>query len=367
MEGASARAGRAGKGSFAVSWPGLIEYYRDRLPVGDIEPVTLHEGNTPLIEVPRLAEKLGLKARVYVKYEGLNPTCSFKDRGMTMAITMAVAEGATAVICASTGNTSASAAAYAARAGLDCFVIIPDGNIAMGKLSQAVIHGAKVLAIQGNFDDAYRMVSGVAERRRVTVVNSINPHRLQGQKTASFEICDALGRAPDYHVLPVGNAGNITAYWMGYTEYFRDGVVKTKPKMMGFQAAGAAPIVLGHPVEKPETVATAIRIGNPVSWKKAEAARDESVGLIDLVTDEEIMAAYTMLASTEGVFAEPASTASIAGLKKLADAQRIEAGAVVVCTLTGHGLKDPHNAIKSCPEPLRVPADLDRVLEAMGI
>ena len=350
-----------------MSWPGLIEYYRDRLPIEDVEPVTLHEGNTPLIEVPRLAERLGLSARVYVKYEGLNPTCSFKDRGMTMAITMAVAEGATAVICASTGNTSASAAAYAARAGLDCFVIIPDGNIAMGKLSQAVIHGAKVLAIQGNFDDAYRMVSGVAERRRVTVVNSINPHRLQGQKTAAFEICDTLGRAPDYHILPVGNAGNITAYWMGYSEYFHDAVVTSRPKMMGFQAAGAAPIVLGHPVAEPETVATAIRIGNPVSWKRAEAARNESGGVIEAVTDEEIMEAYKLLASSEGVFAEPASAASIAGLKKLADSGRIEAGAVIVCTLTGHGLKDPHNAIKSCPEPLRVPADIDRVLEAMGI
>ncbi len=350
-----------------MSWPGLIDYYRDRLPVGDLEPVTLHEGNTPLIEVPRLAERLGLSARVYVKYEGLNPTCSFKDRGMTMAITMAVAEGATAVICASTGNTSASAAAYAARAGLDCFVIIPDGNIAMGKLSQAVIHGAKVLAIQGNFDDAYRMVSGVAERRRVTVVNSINPYRLQGQKTAAFEICDTLGRAPDYHVLPVGNAGNITAYWMGYCEYFKDGVTAARPRMMGYQAAGAAPIVLGHPVAAPETIATAIRIGNPVSWKKAEAARDESGGTIDMVTDDEIMAAYMLLASSEGVFAEPASAASIAGLKKMADAKRIEAGAVVVCTLTGHGLKDPHNAIRSCPEPLRVAADLDRVLEVMGI
>ncbi|HYC55934.1 MAG TPA: threonine synthase [Candidatus Binatia bacterium] len=350
-----------------MSWPGLIEYYRDRLPVGDLAPVTLHEGNTPLIEVPRLAERLGLKATVYVKYEGLNPTCSFKDRGMTMAITMAVAEGATAVICASTGNTSASAAAYSARAGLDCFVIIPDGNIALGKLSQAVMHGAKVLAIQGNFDDAYRMVSSVAERRRVTVVNSINPYRLQGQKTAAFEICDALGRAPDYHVLPVGNAGNITAYWLGYTEYFDSRVTRTRPRMMGFQASGAAPIVLGHPITAPETVATAIRIGNPVSWKKAEAAREESGGIIDMVTDEEIMAAYKLLAATEGVFAEPASAASIAGLAKLADEEAIPAGAVVVCTLTGHGLKDPNNAIKSCPEPVRVPADLDTVLDVMGL
>jgi threonine synthase len=350
-----------------MSWPGLINHYRDRLPVGDIPAVTLHEGNTPLVEVPRLAERLGLEARVYVKYEGLNPTCSFKDRGMTMAITMAVAEGATAVICASTGNTSASAAAYAARAGLTCFVIIPDGNIALGKLSQAVMHGAKVLAIQGNFDDAYQMVSGIAERRRVTVVNSINPYRLQGQKTASFEICDTLGRAPDYHILPVGNAGNITAYWMGYTEYFDSGVVKNKPKMMGYQAAGAAPIVLGHPVPNPETIATAIRIGNPVSWKHAEKARDQSGGLIDMVTDDEIMEAYKLLAATEGVFAEPASAASIAGLRKLADAKKIEKGAVVVCTLTGHGLKDPHNAIKSCPEPTKVGADLDQVLEVMGI
>lgn len=350
-----------------MAWPGLIDHFRDRLPVGDLPAVTLHEGNTPLIELPRLAKVLGVPGRVWVKYEGLNPTCSFKDRGMTMAITMAVAEGANAVICASTGNTSASAAAYAARAGLRSFVIIPDGNIALGKLSQAVMHGATVVAIDGNFDDAFRMVEGVAKTKPVTVVNSINPYRLQGQKTAAFEICDALGDAPDMHILPVGNAGNITAYWMGYKEYRNDGISKTLPRMMGFQAAGAAPIVLGHSVENPETIATAIRIGNPVSWKMAEAARDDSGGAIDSVTDQEILEAYKILAATEGVFAEPASAASVAGLVKLVAAGSIPEGSRIVCTLTGHGLKDPSNAINVCPEPIRVAPDLDRVLDVMGI
>lgn len=350
-----------------VGWPGLIDHYRSRLPVGDTPAVTLLEGNTPLIPVPRLAEALGLDAKVWVKYEGLNPTCSFKDRGMTMAMTMAVAEGATAVICASTGNTSAAAAAYASRAGLASFVIIPDGNIALGKLSQAVMHGAKVIAIDGNFDDAFRMVEGVAKERCVTVVNSINPYRLQGQKTAAFEVCDVLGDAPDVHVLPVGNAGNISAYWMGYKEYRDDGVTTQTPRMMGFQAAGAAPLVLGHAVDAPETIATAIRIGNPVSRDLALAARDESGGAIDAVSDDEIMQAYQLLASCEGIFAEPASAASIAGLTKLAKASQIEKGARVVCTLTGHGLKDPSNAIKICHEPTRVEPSLEQVLDVMGI
>ncbi len=349
-------------------WKGVIEQYRDRLPVPrNVAAVTLLEGNTPLVEVPRLAQVLGTGARVFLKYEGLNPTCSFKDRGMTVAMTMAVAEGSRAVICASTGNTSASAAAYAARAGLRAFVVVPADNIALGKLSQAVVHGAVVLAIEGTFDDAFRVVSGIAERRSVTVVNSINPYRIQGQKTAAFEICDALGRAPDYHILPVGNAGNITAYWMGYREYRADGRIPALPKMMGFQAAGAAPIVLGRRVDRPETLASAIRIGNPVSWKSAEAARDESGGAIAAVTDEEIMAAYKLLAATEGVFAEPASAASVAGLKQLVDAGRIEKGSLAVCTLTGHGLKDPANAIKACPQPVRLPPDVDRAIEAMGL
>ncbi len=350
-----------------MNWQGVVDSYRRRLPVGDHPAVTLLEGNTPLIRVPRLAEALGLSARVYVKYEGLNPTGSFKDRGMTVAMTMAVAEGSRAVICASTGNTSAAAAAYAARAGLEAFVIVPEGKIALGKLSQAVMHGARVLEIEGGFDEAFEVVTGVAEARAVTVVNSINPYRLEGQKTAAFEICDCLGRAPDYHLLPVGNAGNITAYWMGYTEYQRDGVVSDLPKMHGFQAAGAAPIVLGHRVENPETVASAIRIGNPVSWKRAEAARDASGGSIEAVTDEEILEAYKLLAAREGIFAEPASAASVAGLRKLAQAGRIEAGSLVVCTLTGHGLKDPSTAIEVSGAATKIAADVDSALQAMGI
>ncbi|HIL13504.1 MAG TPA: threonine synthase [Deltaproteobacteria bacterium] len=355
-----------------MAWNGLVDRYRDRLPVGDAPAVTLLEGNTPLIEAPRLASALGLgkdglDVRVLLKYEGLNPTGSFKDRGMCVAMTVAVAQGATAVICASTGNPSAAAAAYAARAGLSAFVIVPEGNIALGKLSQAVIHGATVLAVDGNFDDAYRVVSGVAELRDVTVVNSINPDRLQGQKTAAFEICEVLDAAPDYHFLPVGNAGNITAYWMGYREYYEAGISAGLPRMMGFQAAGAAPIVEGHPVADPSTLASAIRIGNPVSWKKAEAARDESGGVIEAVTDDEILEAYSLLASSEGVFAEPASAASVAGLRKLAQEGRIDEKTTVVCTLTGHGLKDPDNAIAVCPTPLRVPADVDKALVAMGL
>jgi threonine synthase len=355
-----------------MAWNGLVDRYRDRLPVGDAPAVTLLEGNTPLIEAPRLAAALGLgedglDVRVLLKYEGLNPTGSFKDRGMSVAMTVAVARGATAVICASTGNTSAAAAAYAARAGVRAFVIVPEGNIALGKLSQAVIHGATVLAVDGNFDDAYRVVSGVAELRDVTVVNSINPDRLQGQKTAAFEICEVLDAAPDYHFLPVGNAGNISAYWMGYREYNEAGFSAGLPRMMGFQAAGAAPIVEGHPVADPSTLASAIRIGNPVSWKKAEAARDESGGVIEAVTDDEILEAYSLLASSEGVFAEPASAASVAGLRKLAQEGRIDEKATVVCTLTGHGLKDPDNAIAVCPAPLRVSADVDKALAAMGL
>jgi len=346
---------------------GVVNAYRSRLPVGRHPAVTLLEGNTPLIEVRRLAQALAVDAQVFVKYEGLNPTGSFKDRGMTVAMTMAVAEGSRAVICASTGNTSAAASAYAARAGLEAFVIVPEGKIALGKLSQAVMHGARVLEVEGGFDEAFEVVTGVADARPVTIVNSINPYRLEGQKTAAFEICDCLGRAPDYHILPVGNAGNITAYWMGYTEYHSDGVVSELPKMHGFQAAGAAPIVLGHRVEKPETVASAIRIGNPVSWKRAEAARDASGGSIEAVSDEEILDAYKLLAACEGIFAEPASAASIAGLRKLAQEDRIEDGSVVVCTLTGHGLKDPSTAIEVSGASTKIKADVDSALRAMGL
>ena len=330
-------------------------------------PVTLFEGNTPLIEAPRLAEAIGLDGRLFLKLEGLNPTGSFKDRGMSVAVSKAAAEGSSAIICASTGNTSASAAAYAARAGLHANVIIPAGKIALGKLSQAVIHGARVVAIDGNFDQALQLVAELAREHRLTIVNSINPYRLHGQKTAAFEVCDELGRAPDYHFLPVGNAGNITAYWMGYREYLEAGVIDTPPRMMGFQAAGAAPIVLGHPVAAPETVATAIRIGNPASWKAAEQARDESGGVIDAVTDEEILSAYRDVATTEGVFAEPASAGAIAGLKKLHAANGLAASAVIVCTLTGHGLKDPSTATDACPAPIAAPSDINAVREVLAL
>ncbi|MCZ6917222.1 MAG: threonine synthase [Gemmatimonadetes bacterium] len=335
-----------------MTWRGVIEEYRTRLPLGaDVEAVTLLEGNTPLLETPRLAEALGLDAHVYVKWEGVNPTGSFKDRGMTVAISQAVSEGSAGVICASTGNTSASAAAYAARAGIDAYVLIPEGQIALGKLSQAVMHGAKVVAITGNFDRALELVTALANEDSITIVNSINPYRLHGQKTAAFEICDALGRAPDQHYLPVGNAGNITAYWMGYREYHAAGVVPTLPRMMGFQAAGAAPIVVGRPVTAPETLATAIRIGNPANWRAAETARDESNGTIDAVSDAEILDAFTLVASVEGIFAEPASAAAVAGLKKVNAANRVPASSIIVCTLTGHGLKDPSRAIDQCPPP----------------
>jgi threonine synthase len=355
-------------------WPGLIEAYRQYLPVAPGTPViTLLEGNTPLVEAPRLAREItgGDSMRLYLKCEGLNPTGSFKDRGMTMAMTQAVGRGAEAVICASTGNTSASAAAYAARAGVKCAVLLPHGMTAMGKLSQAIIHGACVVAIDGNFDDALRLVREISEARPVALVNSVNPDRIEGQKTASFEICDRLGDAPYFHCIPVGNAGNITAYWKGYREYYDAGVSRRLPRMLGFQAEGAAPIVRGHVVEKPETIATAIRIGNPASWKLAEAARDESRGLIDSVTDDEIIAAYKLLASSEGVFCEPASAASVAGLQKLwtggyfREVPRSEL--TVVCTLTGHGLKDPTTALHAADEPQPVPAELNAVLEAIGL
>jgi threonine synthase len=356
------------------SWPGLIEAYRDHLPVGpDTRVVTLLEGNTPLIEAPRLSREItgGDTLRLFLKYEGLNPTGSFKDRGMTVAMSLAASRGAEAVICASTGNTSASAAAYAARAGIKCLVLLPHGMIAMGKLSQALIHGACVVAINGNFDDALRLVREISETRPVAVVNSINPDRIEGQKTAAFEICDALGDAPVFHAIPVGNAGNITAYWKGYREYHSRGRAGRRPLMLGFQAAGAAPIALGHVVPQPETIATAIRIGNPASWQPAVAARDESGGLIEAVTDDEILEAYKMLASAEGIFCEPASAASVAGVRKLWDRgyfrQVAPAERLVVCTLTGHGLKDPSTALRAIEEPVPVPAALDAVLEATGL
>ena len=323
---------------------GLIEKYRKFLPVSEKTPViSLCEGNTPLIKADNLAKAIGLDCELYLKYEGLNPTGSFKDRGMTMAVSKAKEEGSNAIICASTGNTSAAAAAYAARAKMACYVLIPDGHIAMGKLSQAMMYGAKVIAISGNFDEALDAVREISAKYPITLVNSVNPYRIEGQKTGAFEIVDALGDAPDYHFIPVGNAGNITAYWKGYKEYKEAGNAIKLPVMMGIQAAGAAPIVLGHKVDNPETIATAIRIGNPASWKYAEAARDESNGVIDCVTDEQILEAYRLIAREEGVFAEPGSIASIAGLIKLKD--KVKAGSKVVCILTGNGLKDPTTAI----------------------
>jgi threonine synthase len=349
-------------------WRGVIEEFRERLPIeADVRAVTLLEGDTPLIEAPRLADEVGFGGRLLLKYEGLNPTASFKDRGMTVAMSVAVSAGAEAVICASTGNTSASAAAYAARAGIRAFVIIPEGKIALGKLSQAVIHGATVVSIAGSFDQALSIVTRLAQLCNVIVVNSINPFRIQGQKTAAFEVCDVLGGAPDYHFLPVGNAGNITAYWMGYCEYREAGRATTTPRMMGFQAAGAAPIVRGEIVSHPETVATAIRIGNPASWKTAEMARDESGGVIEAVTDAEILYAYRLLAKSEGVFAEPASAASVAGLKMMCDSGKIESDATVVCTLTGHGLKDPTTATNESPPPVSTSADVDEVRQILGL
>ena len=342
-----------------TSWPGVIRYYREHLPVeNDASIVTLLEGNTPLVRCGNLERAINADIELYLKLEGLNPTCSFKDRGMTVAITKAVEEGSKAVICASTGNTSASAAAYAARAGLKAYVLIPEGNISLGKLSQAMIHGAKVIEIAGNFDAALKMVREAARHYPVTLVNSVNPFRIEGQKTAAFEICDNLGAPPHYHFLPVGNAGNITAYWKGYQEYHEIGRIASVPKMMGFQAAGAAPIVLGRVIEHPETVATAIKIGNPASWQSAVAARDESGGAIESATDDEIISAYKLLADSEGILAEPASAISIAGVIKKQKQKIFRKGDVVVCTLTGHGLKDPDVAIRQSAKPMRIAADL---------
>ena len=348
----------------SAAWPGVIRYYWDRLPVKREECiVTLHEGNTPLLRCRNLERAINPDIELYLKLEGLNPTCSFKDRGMTVAMTKAVEEGSRAVICASTGNTSASASAYAARAGLKAYVIIPQGNISLGKLSQAMIHGAKVIEIAGNFDAALSLVLEATRHYPVTLVNSLNPFRIEGQKTAAFEISDHLGAAPDYHFLPVGNAGNITAYWKGYKEYRDIGRLSALPKMMGFQAAGAAPIVLGRVVENPETIASAIRIGNPASWQGAVAAREESGGLIESATDDEILAAYKLLAGSEGILAEPASAISVAGVIKKQKERIFRKGDVVVCTLTGHGLKDPDIAIKQSARPIRIAADLKLLTE----
>lgn len=345
-------------------YSGLINRYRKYLPVNDkTEVITLSEGNTPLIPVPEIAEAAGFNGELYVKYEGLNPTGSFKDRGMTMAVTKAKEEGMRVVMCASTGNTSASAAAYAARAGMKSVVLIPDGNIALGKLAQSMIYGAKVVAVDGNFDDCLRYVRELCSNHPIALVNSINPYRLEGQKTAAFEIVDDLGDAPDYLLIPVGNAGNISAYFMGFTQYKEDGRSTKLPKMWGMQAAGAAPIVENRIFENPETVATAIRIGNPASWEKAVNARDKSAGRIEKVTDEEILAAYRLVAKTAGVFCEPASAASIAGFMKFG--KDIKPGSKVVMILTGNGLKDPDNAIKQAPSIFHAKNDLKAIEEVV--
>ena len=350
-------------------WRGVIEEYRQYLPVTDDTPVvSLNEGGTPLVPAPNFVESIGGKFDLYLKYEGLNPTCSFKDRGMTMAISKAKENAAEVVVCASTGNTSASAAAYAARTGLKCVVLLPNGKIALGKLAQALMYGATTIAIEGNFDDALRIVRELGETGKVEVVNSVNPVRIEGQKTASFEVVDQLGQAPDFHFLPVGNAGNITAYWRGYTEYHAAGKATATPRMFGFQAANAAPLVEGTPVENPQTVATAIRIGNPASWDGAMNAINDSNGHIGKVTDEEILAAYKLAARTEGVFAEPASAAPLAGLIHSVRDGKIPAGSKVVATLTGHGLKDPDNAISVAgAEPTVVEAELDAVRRVIGL
>jgi threonine synthase len=337
-------------------WRGVIEAYRDRLPVTEATPViTLHEGNTPLVPAPAISARIGCD--VYLKVEGANPTGSFKDRGMTVAVSRAIEEGAKAIICASTGNTSASAAAYAARAGITCAVLVPQGKIALGKLAQALVHGARLLQVNGNFDDCLAVATKLSQDYPVALVNSVNPDRLHGQKTAAFEIVEALGDAPDIHCLPVGNAGNISAYWMGYREDHAAGHATRRPKMYGFQAAGAAPLVLGEVVHEPSTIATAIRIGNPASWTKALDARDESGGLIHSVTDREILNTYRLLARQVGVFVELASAASVAGLLQSAAAGLVPPGSTVVCTVTGHGLKDPDWAISTAPAPVTIPVD----------
>jgi threonine synthase len=350
-------------------WRGVIHHYSEFLPVTPATPaVTLHEGNTPLIRVDRFVAAIGGAFDLWLKFEGVNPTCSFKDRGMSVAVSKAVERRAQAVICASTGNTSASAAAYAARAGLKCVVLLPHGNIALGKLAQALMYGAATVAVEGSFDDALRIVRELGETAPFEVVNSINPARIEGQKTAAFEICDQLGRAPDIHCLPVGNAGNITAYWKGYQQYHAAGLSDRKPRMFGFQAAGAAPIVDGHPIAKPATVATAIRIGNPASWSGATNALKESNGFIDKIPDEETLAAYTLIARTEGIFVEPACAVPLAGIIRCLKVGRIPPGSVVAATMTGHGLKDPDTALKTAGvEPTIVPPETAAVRRVLGL
>ncbi len=349
------------------SWKGLLREYRKYLPVTNKTPlITLHEGNTPLIKAERIGRDLDIE--LYLKYDGLNPTGSFKDRGMVMAVAKALEGRDTkAIMCASTGNTSASAAAYAARSGIDCIVVIPDGNIALGKLAQALMYGAKVIAIKGNFDEALKAVVDITNQYPITLVNSINPFRLQGQKTAAFEICDVLGKAPDYLAIPVGNAGNISAYWMGFKEYKENGKIDNLPKMIGFEAEGSAAIVQNKVIENPQTLATAIKIGNPASWKLAVKASKESKGFINSVTDDEILEAYKMLTMEEGIFAEPASAASLAGIIKSRKAGKIKKGDTVVSVLTGNGLKDPDNAIKICNEPIKVDNNIEEIRKAIGI
>ncbi len=344
---------------------GVLNKYGDYLPVTPSTPrITLGEGDTPLVRSRNLEGEVGC-GELYFKLEGCNPTGSFKDRGMVMAVAKAMEAGSAAIICASTGNTSASAAAYGSRCGLSTIIVVPKGNIALGKLAQAIVYGAKIVAISGNFDQALEMVRELAERRPVTLVNSVNPYRIEGQKTAAFEIVDVLGEAPDYLFIPVGNAGNITAYWKGFVEYQRAGKAGRVPKMMGFEAEGAAPIVRGERVTNPETIATAIRIGNPASWKGAEAARDESGGAIDCVSDEEILAAYRLMATREGVFGEPASAASVAGLIKWS--RRLDlSGKRVVCVVTGSGLKDPDTAMKGTTPFLELPPELSKMEKALG-
>ncbi|MCL0120960.1 threonine synthase [Corynebacterium pygosceleis] len=348
-------------------WPGLIEAYRDRMPVApEWKAVTLQEGGTPLLKAHHISEITGCD--VYLKVEGLNPTGSFKDRGMTVAVTDAVANGKKVLMCASTGNTSASAAAYATRAGIKCSVLIPEGKIAQGKLAQAVMHGAEIIQVRGNFDDCLELVQKTTtEYPEIALVNSVNPMRIEGQKTAAFEIADVLGDAPHIHALPVGNAGNITAYWKGYTEYFNDGVTTRRPRMLGVQAAGAAPLVNGEPVTNPETIATAIRIGNPASWHSAVAARDESDGVFRSATDEKILEAYRLIAGKEGVFVEPASASSAAGVLAAHEEGWLEPGQTVVCTVTGNGLKDPTTALLQMPEPTPIDVDPAAVVEALGL
>jgi threonine synthase len=348
-----------------MRYPGLLQTYKEYLPITERTPLlTLHEGNTPLIRAERLSEELGLD--LYLKFEGMNPTGSFKDRGMVMAVAKAMEEGSGTIMCASTGNTSAAAAAYAARGKLNCIVLIPNNNIALGKLAQAIIYGAKVIAIEGNFDRALEIVREITAKHPITLVNSVNPYRIEGQKTAAFEVCDQLGRAPDYLAIPVGNAGNITAYWKGFKEYYELGKTAALPKMIGFEAEGAMAIVKGEPIKNPETIATAIRIGNPASWEGAVRAAEQSRGCIDYVTDDEILDAYRQLAAKEGVFAEPASAASVAGVMKRRRQGGFAGGETVVCVLTGNGLKDPNTAIGSVnAEPLVVPDTEDAVMDAI--